>query len=108
MREKARAEGKTYLRRRLARLRPGDAPPGIARDRPKAPLTGETVVEDCRAASPGRTRTSTISCCCAPTVTDPHAGGGGGRSDMGVTRIIRGDDHLNNGARQTQIYQALG
>jgi glutamyl-tRNA synthetase len=28
--------------------------------------------------------------------------------DMGVTHIIRGDDHLNNGARQTQIYQALG
>jgi glutamyl-tRNA synthetase len=28
--------------------------------------------------------------------------------DMGVTHIIRGDDHLNNAARQTQIYQALG
>jgi glutamyl-tRNA synthetase len=28
--------------------------------------------------------------------------------DMAVTHIIRGDDHLNNGARQTQIYQALG
>src|SRR5437763_16444116 len=28
--------------------------------------------------------------------------------DIGVTHIIRGDDHLNNGARQTQIYQALG
>jgi glutamyl-tRNA synthetase len=28
--------------------------------------------------------------------------------DMGVTHIIRGDDHLNNGARQSQIYQALG
>ena len=28
--------------------------------------------------------------------------------DMDVTHIIRGDDHLNNGARQTQIYQALG
>jgi glutamyl-tRNA synthetase len=27
---------------------------------------------------------------------------------MGVTHIIRGDDHLNNAARQTQIYQALG
>jgi glutamyl-tRNA synthetase len=26
---------------------------------------------------------------------------------MGVTHIIRGDDHLNNAARQTQIYQAL-
>jgi glutamyl-tRNA synthetase len=28
--------------------------------------------------------------------------------DMGVTHIIRGDDHLPNGARQTQIYDALG
>jgi glutamyl-tRNA synthetase len=28
--------------------------------------------------------------------------------DMGVTHIVRGDDHLTNGARQTQIYQALG
>ncbi|MDI7774545.1 glutamate--tRNA ligase [Asticcacaulis sp. EMRT-3] len=28
--------------------------------------------------------------------------------DMGVTHIIRGDDHLNNAARQSLIYQALG
>ena len=28
--------------------------------------------------------------------------------DMGVTHIIRGDDHLTNAARQTQIYDALG
>jgi glutamyl-tRNA synthetase len=28
--------------------------------------------------------------------------------DMGVTHVIRGDDHLNNAARQTLIYQALG
>jgi glutamyl-tRNA synthetase len=28
--------------------------------------------------------------------------------DMGITHIIRGDDHLTNGARQTQIYQGLG
>ena len=28
--------------------------------------------------------------------------------DMGVTHVIRGVDHLNNAARQTQIYQALG
>ncbi|MDB5430350.1 MAG: glutamate--tRNA ligase [Caulobacter sp.] len=28
--------------------------------------------------------------------------------DMGVTHIIRGDDHLNNAARQALIYQALG
>jgi glutamyl-tRNA synthetase len=28
--------------------------------------------------------------------------------DMGVTHVIRGDDHLTNAARQTQIYRALG
>jgi glutamyl-tRNA synthetase len=28
--------------------------------------------------------------------------------DMGITHIIRGDDHLTNGARQKQIYEALG
>eukprot|EP01032_Pedospumella_encystans_P029427 gene29427-33232_t len=28
--------------------------------------------------------------------------------DMGVTHIIRGDDHLINAARQKQIYDALG
>ncbi|MEZ5896985.1 MAG: glutamate--tRNA ligase [Parvularculaceae bacterium] len=28
--------------------------------------------------------------------------------DMGVTHVIRGDDHLNNAARQQQIHQALG
>ena len=27
--------------------------------------------------------------------------------DMGVTHVIRGDDHLNNAARQTLIYEAL-
>jgi glutamyl-tRNA synthetase len=28
--------------------------------------------------------------------------------DMGITHVIRGDDHLNNAARQTQIYRAMG
>jgi glutamyl-tRNA synthetase len=28
--------------------------------------------------------------------------------DMGITHVIRGDDHLTNAGRQTQIYQALG
>ena len=47
--------------------------------------------------------------CCAPTasptynlavVVDDH--------DMGVTHVIRGDDHLNNAARQTLIYRGAG
>jgi glutamyl-tRNA synthetase len=28
--------------------------------------------------------------------------------DMGVTHVIRGDDHLNNAARQQLVYQAMG
>ena len=28
--------------------------------------------------------------------------------DMGVTHVVRGDDHLTNAGRQTQIYRALG
>ena len=28
--------------------------------------------------------------------------------DMGITHIVRGDDHLTNAARQTQIYHAMG
>ncbi len=28
--------------------------------------------------------------------------------DMGVTHVIRGDDHLNNAARQSLLYQAMG
>ena len=28
--------------------------------------------------------------------------------DMGITHVIRGDDHLTNAARQTQIYKAMG
>ena len=28
--------------------------------------------------------------------------------DMGVTHVIRGDDHLNNAARQMMIYNAMG
>src|SRR3954462_9292602 len=112
MREKARAEGKTRLYDGRWRDRdPGDAPPGIKPAiRLKAPLTGETVVED---QVQGRVvwqnenlddfvllRSDGNPTYMLAVVVDDH--------DMGVTHIIRGDDHLNNGARQTQIYQALG
>jgi glutamyl-tRNA synthetase len=111
MREKARGEGKTRLydgrwRERAA----GDAPPGVKPAiRLKAPLTGETVVED---QVQGRVtwqnenlddfvllRSDGNPTYMLAVVVDDH--------DMGVTHIIRGDDHLNNAARQTQIYQAL-
>jgi glutamyl-tRNA synthetase len=112
MREKARAEGKTRLYDGRWRDRdPSDAPPGVKPTiRLKAPLTGETVVED---QVQGRVtwqnenlddfvllRSDGNPTYMLAVVVDDH--------DMGVTHIIRGDDHLNNGARQTQIYQALG
>lgn len=112
MREKARAEGKTRLYDGRWRDRdPGDAPPGVKPAiRLKAPLTGETVVED---QVQGRVtwqnenlddfvllRSDGTPTYMLAVVVDDH--------DMDVTHIIRGDDHLNNGARQTQIYQALG
>lgn len=78
--------------------------------RMKAPRTGETVIED---QVQGRVtiRNDTLDdmiCLrsdATPTymlavVVDDH--------DMGVTHVIRGDDHLNNAARQTMIYQAMG
>jgi glutamyl-tRNA synthetase len=112
MREKARADGKTRLYDGRWRDRdPGDAPPGVPfAIRLKAPLTGETVVED---QVQGRVtwqnenlddfvllRSDGTPTYMLAVVVDDH--------DMAVTHIIRGDDHLNNAARQTQIYQALG
>ena len=112
MREKARAEGKTRLYDGRWRDRAAaDAPPGVKPAiRLKAPLTGETVVDD---QVQGRVtwqnenlddfvllRSDGNPTYMLAVVVDDH--------DMGVTHIIRGDDHLNNAARQTQIYQALG
>ncbi len=92
-----------------------DADPSSAPDAPyairfKAPREGETIVEDAvqgRVAFPNTALDDLIilRSDSAPTynlavVVDDH--------DMGVTHVIRGDDHLNNAARQTQIYQALG
>jgi glutamyl-tRNA synthetase len=112
MREKARAEGKTRLYNGLWRDRdPSEAPAGVKPAiRLKAPLTGETVVED---QVQGRVvwqnenlddlvllRSDGTPTYMLAVVVDDH--------DMGVTHIIRGDDHLTNGARQKQIYEALG
>jgi glutamyl-tRNA synthetase len=112
MREKARAEGRTRLYDgRCRELNSKDAPAGINPViRLKAPLTGETVVDD---QVQGRViwqnenlddfvllRSDGTPTYMLAVVVDDH--------DMGVTHIIRGDDHLNNAARQTQIYQGLG
>jgi glutamyl-tRNA synthetase len=112
MREKARAEGRTRLYEGHCRDRdPKDVPAGVNPViRLKAPLTGETVVDD---QVQGRVvwqnenlddfvllRSDGTPTYMLAVVVDDH--------DMAVTHIIRGDDHLNNAARQTQIYHPLG
>ncbi|HAQ83853.1 glutamate--tRNA ligase [Bradyrhizobium viridifuturi] len=111
MRETARAEGRTRLydgmwRDRDPATAPTDVKPTI---RLKAPQTGETVIED---QVQGRVvwqnenlddlvllRGDGTPTYMLAVVVDDH--------DMGVTHIIRGDDHLINAARQKQIYDAL-
>jgi len=112
MREKARAEGRSRLydgrwRDRDPREAPPDVKPVI---RLKARLEGETVIED---QVQGRVvwrnedlddlilvRSDGNPVYNFAVVVDDH--------DMGITHVIRGDDHLTNGARQVQIYEALG
>jgi len=112
MREAARAEGRTRFYDGMWRERdPADAPAGIKPTiRLKAPQTGETVIED---QVQGRVvwqneslddlvllRGDGNPTYMLAVVVDDH--------DMGVTHVIRGDDHLINAARQKQIYDALG
>lgn len=112
MREKARAEGKPLRYDGRWRDRdPSTAPEGVKPViRLKAPQTGETVVND---EVQGRVvwqnenlddlvllRSDGTPTYMLAVVVDDH--------DMGVTHVIRGDDHLTNAARQTQIYNALG
>ena len=110
-REAARAEGRSTLFRSPWR----DADPASHPDLPyvirlRAPLTGETVVEDevqgtVRFGNDQLDDMILLRSDGTPTymhavVVDDH--------DMGVTHVIRGDDHLNNAARQMQIYHAMG
>src|SRR4030081_1654964 len=112
MREKARAEGRTRLYDGLWRDRDGsEAPDGMKTTiRLKAPQTGETVIED---QVQGRVvwqnenlddlvllRGDGNPTYMLAVVVDDH--------DMGVTHVIRGDDHLINAARHKQIYDAMG
>jgi glutamyl-tRNA synthetase len=112
MRAKARTEGRSKLYDGRWRDRdPAEAPAGVQPTiRLKAPQTGETAVDD---QVQGRVvwqnenlddfvllRSDRTPTYMLAVVVDDH--------DMGVTHVIRGDDHLNNGARQTQIYQAMG
>lgn len=112
MRERARAEGRAPGYDGTWRDRDHtDAPAGIAPAiRFKAPREGETVIED---RVQGRVvfankdlddlvilRSDGSPTYNLSVVVDDH--------DMAITHIIRGDDHLTNAARQTQIYKALG
>ncbi|SOC13041.1 glutamyl-tRNA synthetase [Rhodobacter sp. JA431] len=110
-REAARAEGKSTLFRSPWR----DADPSTHPDAPyvvrlKAPNEGATVIEDKVQGNVTFRNDQLDDMVClrsdgTPTymlavVVDDH--------DMGVTHVIRGDDHLTNAARQVQVYTAMG
>lgn len=112
MREKARAEGRPPRYDGRWRDRdPSEAPAGAKGViRLKAPREGETLVDDqvqglVRFPNKDLDDFVLLRSDGNPTymhavVVDDH--------DMGVTHIIRGDDHLTNAGRQTLLYQALG
>jgi glutamyl-tRNA synthetase len=112
MREEARAAGRPPRYDGRWRDRdPSEAPAGVAPViRIKAPQTGEIVVED---HVQGKVvfkaenlddfiilRSDGTPTYMLAVVVDDH--------DMGVTHIIRGDDHLTNAARQITIYNGMG
>ncbi len=111
MREAAKREGRSMRYDGCWRDRdPSEAPEGVDPViRLKAPLDGETVIDD-QVQGPVRVENSQLDDMIllrsdgTPTymlsvVVDDH--------DMGVTHVIRGDDHLTNAARQTQLFLAL-
>lgn len=112
MREKARAEGWKRMYDGTWRDRdPSEAPEGIdPAIRLRAPQEGETVIED---LVQGRVEVANeqlddmvlMRADGTPTymlavVVDDH--------DMGITHVIRGDDHLVNAFRQVQLFKAMG
>ena len=113
MREKARAEGKPPRYDGTCRpdgdtVRHVDGAPFVVRF--KAPQNGETLIDDAVQGSVATAneqfddlillRSDGTPTYMLSVIVDDH--------DMGVTHIIRGDDHLTNAARQAQIYAALG
>ena len=112
MRERARAEKRPMRYDGTWRDRdPADAPDGVPPVvRLKAPQTGETTIPDMVQGTitvqnaemddmvllrADGTPTYMLS-----VVVDDH--------DMGITHVIRGDDHLNNAFRQAQVFNAMG
>ncbi len=112
MREKARAEKRPMRYDGTWRDRDdADAPDGVPFVvRFKAPLDGETVIKDqvqgdVTIANKELDDLILLRSDGTPTymlavVVDDY--------DMGITHVIRGDDHLTNAARQINIYKALG
>lgn len=111
IREKARAEGKKRMYDGTWRDRdPSEAPAGIAPAiRLRAPLEGTTVIED---LVQGRVeidnqqlddmvllRGDGNPTYMLAVVVDDY--------DMGITHVIRGDDHLVNAFRQAQLFKAM-
>jgi glutamyl-tRNA synthetase len=111
MRARARAEKRSVRYDGTWRDRdPAEAPVGVAPViRLKAPQEGATTIRDLVQGEvtvenselddlillrADGTPTYNLS-----VVVDDH--------DMGITHVVRGDDHLNNAFRQTQIYRAL-
>jgi glutamyl-tRNA synthetase len=110
-REAARAQGLSTLFRSPWR----DADPGSHPDAPyviriKAPQEGSTVIHDevqgdvtirnDQLDDMVLLRSDGTPVYMLAVAVDDH--------DMGVTHVIRGDDHLNNAARQMMIYEAMG
>ena len=90
---------------------PSEAPAGVRPSiRLKAPQTGDTVVQDLvqgavRVANAEMDDMIILRSDGTPTylhavVVDDH--------DMGITHVVRGDDHLTNTFRQVQIFEAMG
>lgn len=111
MREKARAEGRPLRydgrwRDRDPSAAPKDVAPAV---RLKAPQQGETLIKDLvqgdvRVANDQLDDMVLLRADGTPTymlsvVVDDH--------DMGITHVIRGDDHLTNAFRQAQLYLAF-
>lgn len=112
MRETARKEGRKSLYDGRWRDRdPAEAPDGLKPAiRLKAPQEGDTAIEDLvqGQVTVGNDEMDDMILMRAdgtPTymlavVVDDH--------DMGITHVIRGDDHLTNAFRQMQIYRLMG
>ena len=111
MREKAKLEGKPTFYDRRWRDSTATPPEGVKPViRIKAPLTGETTLHDKVQGDVTLNneqlddmiilRSDGTPVYMLAVVVDDH--------DMGVTHVIRGDDHLNNTFRQNLIYDAMG